>query len=54
MKKTFTFLCFCALSYIVQAQYHYIPFTDAKSNPKGLNTDSEGPFSAAAANGQCH
>jgi hypothetical protein len=51
MKQIFTLFLFLVANSILFAQYHYLPFTDAKSNPGGINTDPESPFSTAAPNG---
>jgi Secretion system C-terminal sorting domain len=51
MKQTFTLFLFLVANNILFAQYHYLPFTDAKSNPGGINTDAESLFSTTAPNG---
>jgi Secretion system C-terminal sorting domain len=51
MKKLFTFLVVFLVGQSLLAQYHYLPFPEAKSNPGGLNVDAEGPFSSTAPNG---
>jgi hypothetical protein len=43
MKKIFTFVFALMMCNAIFGQYHLIPFPEANTNPKGLNTDDELP-----------
>lgn len=43
MKKLLTLLAACCITLAAQAQYYYLPFNAAGTNPGGLNTDGEYP-----------
>ena len=50
MKKLYAFIAAIVMSLsVANAQYYYLPYPNAGTNPGGLNTDNEYPFGGVGA-----